>query len=97
MAERMLPVSAPVFMKTIGVVEMLVGIAVLTAFTRWGAYIAMVWLLAIAVNLATMRLYDIAVRDVLIALSAFALARLTEARMVKPMEWSEPRYERIAA
>jgi hypothetical protein len=41
----------------------------------------MVWLLLIAANLvSTTVFYDLAVRDVEIAIGAFALARLTEIR-----------------
>ncbi len=80
-AERFLPVSSAVFMRAVGVVEMIVGLAILTRWTREGAYVAMVWLLAIAVNLlSTGMFFDLAVRDVEIALAAFTLARLTEVR-----------------
>jgi hypothetical protein len=68
-------------MRAVGVVEMLVGLAILTRWTRLGAYVACAWLLAIAVNLVTTGMFfDLAVRDVEIALGAFALAKLTEAR-----------------
>lgn len=81
LAERLLPVSGPTFMRAVGVVEMIVGLAILTAWTRLGSYIATAWLLAIAVNLAsTGMFYDLAVRDVEIAIAAYTLARLTEAR-----------------
>ena len=60
-------------------VEAIVGLAVLTKWTRLGAYIASAWLVCIAINLLTMRMfYDLAVRDVEIALAAYTLARLTE-------------------
>ena len=79
--EHLLPVSGPVFMRIVGVVEMIVGLAILTYWTRIGAYVAAAWLLAIAGNLLTTgNFYDLAVRDVEIAIGAFALARLTEAR-----------------
>jgi uncharacterized membrane protein YphA (DoxX/SURF4 family) len=77
---HMLPVSAVTFMHAVGVIEMIVGLAVLTAFTRLGAYVAMLWLLAIAGNLVLAGFYDVAVRDVEMAIAAFTLARLTEAR-----------------
>ena len=47
---------------------------------RVGAYIVMAWLLCIAINLLTMRMFDIAVRDVALAVGAFALARFEEVR-----------------
>ena len=79
--ERLLPISAGALLGVVGVVEMLVGLAVLTAWTRVGAYVAAVWLLGLSVNLMlTGRFLDIAVRDVALALAAYTLARLTEAR-----------------
>jgi len=81
LAERFLPVSPPVFIRTVGVVETGVGLLILAGQTRIGGYLAMGWLLAIAVNLVTTGMfYDLAVRDVEIAIAAYALARLTEAR-----------------
>jgi uncharacterized membrane protein YphA (DoxX/SURF4 family) len=78
---RLLPVSAPTFMKIVGVIEMIVGLAILTRWTRIGAYVAMAWLVAIALNLVTTGMFfDLAVRDLEIAIGAFALARLTEVR-----------------
>jgi len=85
LVEKVLPGGAPVFMRTVGVVEMAVGVAILAGFTRLGGYIAMVWLLAIAVNLLTTGMfYDLAVRDVEIAIAAYTLARLSEARATHP-------------
>ncbi len=78
---RLLPVSVPTFMKLVGVIEMIVGLAILTRWTRIGAYVAMAWLVAIALNLVTTGMFfDLAVRDLEIAIGAFALARLTEVR-----------------
>ena len=75
-----LPVSPEAFMQVVGVVEMAVGAAILTRWPREGAWVAMVWLLLIAGNLVlTGRFFDVAVRDVLMAIAAFTLARLTEA------------------
>lgn len=80
-ATRMLPVSDVTFMHIVGVVEMAVGIAILSRWTRIGSYIAAAWLVAIALNLvSTGMFFDLAVRDVEIAIGAYALARLTEVR-----------------
>jgi hypothetical protein len=77
-AEKLLPVSGTTFMHVAGVVEMAVGLAILTRWTRIGAYVASVWLVLIAVNLLTSGgFFDIAVRDVEIAIAAFVLAQLT--------------------
>lgn len=81
LATSVLPMSADVFMQIVGVIELAVGIGILTYATRIGAWIAMAWLLAIAVNLLTTGMFfDLAVRDVEIAIAAYALARLTEVR-----------------
>jgi uncharacterized protein HemX len=77
-------------MAAVGVIEMAVGAAILTKWTRMGAYVACAWLLAIALNLAIGGYYDIAVRDVVIAASAFSLARLAEATE-SASEQSRPR------
>ena len=79
--ERILPISGTAFMHIVGIIEMIVGLAVLTRWTRLGAYVAMAWLIAIAINLAsTGMFFDLAVRDVEIAIAAFTLAKLTESR-----------------
>jgi len=81
LAQRFLPFTAKTFMHIIGPIEILVGLAILTSWTRIGAYAAAVWLLAIAVNLVISGgFYDLAVRDVVMAIGAYALANLTEAR-----------------
>ena len=81
MALKILPFSGQTFMRIVGVIEMIVGLAILTKWTRLGSYVASVWLLAIAINLvSTGMFFDVAVRDVEMALAAFVLARLTEAR-----------------
>lgn len=81
LALKVVPLSPAVFMRTVGVVEMVVGLAILTRWTRLGAYIAAVWLVCIALNLVTMGMFfDLAVRDVEIAIGAFVLAKLTEVR-----------------
>jgi hypothetical protein len=78
---KVLPVSASTFMHIVGVVEILAGVVVLTRWTKIGSYIVMLWLLGIAVNLLALGMfYDLAVRDVEIALGAFALSQLTAFR-----------------
>jgi hypothetical protein len=79
-AAALLPVSSATAMHVVGVVEMAVGLAVLMGWTRIGAYAASAWLLAIAVNLLTAGYLDVAVRDVVMSIAAYTLARLAEAR-----------------
>jgi hypothetical protein len=73
---RMLPVSAHTFMLGVGVIEM--AAAVLVAFMpAIGAWIVGAWLCGIILNLLSIPgYYDVALRDLGLALGAFALARL---------------------
>ena len=75
LAERLLPFSASTFMGIVGVIEIAVGVAILVAAPRLGAYVASAWLLLVAVNLALGGHLDIAVRDVVMSIAAFTLAR----------------------
>ena len=84
-AMQAIPVSATTFMYVVGVIEIIAGLLVLTPrLMRIGAYVVSAWLLAIAVNLVLARFYDIAVRDVVMAIGAFALAKLSESRQHAP-------------
>jgi DoxX. len=88
-AEKLLPVSGETFMRLTGIVEMAVGLAILTRWTRIGAYIASAWLLLIAVNLLTSGgFFDLAVRDVEIAIAAFVLAQMT--KLKQPVTAANP-------
>ena len=73
-----LPVSVPAFMALVGVIEIAVGVAILAAAPRIGAYVASAWLLLVAVNLVIGGHFDIAVRDVVMSLAAFTVARAIE-------------------
>ena len=75
-----LPVEGKHFMYATGVIEMLVGVGILTKQTRLASYAASAWLLGIAGNLVLNGDYDIAVRDVNMALAAYALARAEGSR-----------------
>ena len=84
-AANLLPVSAQTFMHVVGIIEIAVGLLVLTRWTRIGAWIAAAWLALIAVNLITMGLFDIAVRDLAMAVGASTLARLAVLRQESPV------------
>ena len=80
LAAGALPMSATSSMHIVGVIEMAVGAVILAGYTRLGGYVASIWLLCIAANLVTTgRYFDVAVRDVVMAVAAFTLARLSEA------------------
>jgi hypothetical protein len=80
-ATKVLPVSTTTFMHIVGVVEIAAGLIVLSRWTKFGSYLVTFWLLGIAVNLLTTGMfYDLAMRDVEIALGGFALSQLTAVR-----------------
>jgi uncharacterized membrane protein YphA (DoxX/SURF4 family) len=97
MAQHTLPISPTNFMHIVGVVEIIVGLAILFGATRIFGYVAMIWLWCIAANLiSTGTYYDIAVRDILLGLSAYALARVTEARESVVFVQHDEEYRRAA-
>jgi hypothetical protein len=75
---RVIPLAPPTFLRLVGVIEIIA--ALLVAFRpRIGAYVVMVWLICIAINLISFGLFDIAVRDLAMAVGAYALAQLSTA------------------
>lgn len=78
-AAQMLPVSPSVFMAAVGIIEIVVGVAILTVLPVIGAYVASAWLLLITGNLVLGGHFDVAVRDAVLAISAFGLAKSLEA------------------
>jgi hypothetical protein len=101
LAAQILPFSTDTFMGIVGVIELAVGMAILTGWTRVGAYVASGWLLAVAANLAAAGFFDIAVRDVVMSIAAFTLARLAEARQEAPAygfnSIVDPSHDRVTA
>ena len=73
---QMLPVSGHTFMLAVGAVEIAAGLLVLF-MPVVGGWVVGAWLCGIILNLLSMPgYYDIALRDLGLALGAFALARL---------------------
>ena len=71
-----LPFSTQVFMYIVGIIEVIAGIIVLTK-PAIGGYIVMAWLCAIALTLvAGNHFFDVAVRDLVMAVGAYSLARI---------------------
>lgn len=76
--KNMIPFAPFTFMKLVGVIEIIAGIIV---FVRplIGAYIVMAWLICIAVQLLIGGHYfDVAVRDLVMAVGAYTFAQLTK-------------------
>jgi uncharacterized membrane protein YphA (DoxX/SURF4 family) len=73
-----LPINMFTLMTIVAVIEITLGLLVLTKYTQLGAYGMSAWFLIIIVNLLTMlKYFDIAVRDLVLAIGAYALAQLT--------------------
>ena len=73
-----LPFSAHTFMMIVGVIEIIAGIIVFKK-TEIGGYIVAAWLTLIALTLLTSLNYiDVAVRDFVMAIAAFSMARIAK-------------------
>ncbi len=83
-AARVLPVSTGTFMGAVGIIELAVGAAILLGWVRLGGYVASAWLLCIAANLVAAGFFDVAVRDVIMSVAAFTLARMADVRGEAP-------------
>jgi uncharacterized membrane protein YphA (DoxX/SURF4 family) len=73
----LLPIASETFLSLAGIVEILVGLAILTRWTEIGSYVAAAWLALIAGNLILAGYFDVAVRDLVMAVGAYTLGRLT--------------------
>ena len=82
---KTLGVSPELFMRGVGVIEIVAGILV-AALPRYAAYIVAAWLAGIIVNLLILGAYlDVALRDFGLMLGAIALGRLAQG----VHEWKE--------
>jgi uncharacterized membrane protein HdeD (DUF308 family) len=71
-------IGAGTFMAIVGVIEIVAGIGVAIK-PKIFAYVVSAWLVGIIINLLTIPgFYDIALRDLCLALGALALGRLSE-------------------
>lgn len=72
-----LPFSGDTFMHMVGVIEIIAGILVFINPEK-GGYLVCIWLVSIAVSLiASGSYFDVAVRDLAMAIGAFTLARIS--------------------
>jgi hypothetical protein len=67
------------FMMAAGVIEILAGVAILTAWTKNGAYVIAAWVTLVSINLLFAGFYDLLLRDVIVVIAALSLGWLTEA------------------
>src|SRR5690606_7343334 len=69
----LIPMSPGSFMILVGIIEIIAGILVFTRHTKIASIIVSAWLVLIALNLLLAGYYDIAVRDIALAISAYVL------------------------
>ena len=81
---NLLPVAPHTFMLAVGAIEIVAGLGVFF-LPRVFAYVVSAWLVGIVLNLLLAGQYfDVALRDLGLAVGAFALARLDEVRSGVP-------------
>ena len=79
----MLPFEVSTFMMIVGIIEIIAGVLVLTK-TKLGAYVVAAWLVAIALTLLfSWSFVDVAVRDLVMAIAAFSLAKLWDESIIR--------------
>ena len=77
---RLLPINPSTLMHVVGLIEIAAGIVVLSRFTTVGAYVVSAWLTLIALSLISSGHYfDVAVRDIVMAVGAYSLGVLSHA------------------
>ncbi|WP_298758208.1 hypothetical protein [uncultured Psychroserpens sp.] len=75
---ELLPFEASTFMVIVGIIEIVAGGLVFLK-PKTGAFVVMAWLIVIALTLVFSGHYiDVAVRDLVMAVGAFSLAKLSE-------------------
>ncbi len=75
---NMLPFDASTFMIIVGVIEIVAGILVFLR-PKIGGLVVMAWLIAIALTLILGgHFFDVAVRDLVMAVGAFSLSKLSD-------------------
>ena len=88
-----LPFSPHTFMMIVGVIEIVAGLIVL-ARPVVGGYIVMAWLTCIAITLiAGTGYFDVAVRDLVMAIGAFSFAQIAK---IAPVSKTQIAHEKIA-
>ncbi|HEX2163113.1 MAG TPA: hypothetical protein VHM02_04125, partial [Thermoanaerobaculia bacterium] len=79
----LLPFSPETFMAIVGVIEIVAGVLVFVK-PRLGGLVVAAWLVAIALNLLLAGYYDIAVRDLVMAVAAWGMSQLAVAHASAP-------------
>lgn len=81
---KRLPIPPKTFMRLVGVIEIGVGLGILSGRERAVSAVMGLWLTFIAGNLVLNEDHDIAVRDLNMAVTAYALSRLASMKRWSP-------------
>ena len=74
------PIAPSLFMRLVGIFEILLGLSLFTRWRRASSYIIAIWFILISINLLSIHLYFIAFKDILRAVGAILLAGLNKKR-----------------
>lgn len=81
LALQYIPLDLGLFIQGVGVLEVLIGVMIVGCCTRLGAHLGAIWLLIVAANLLSMGYpYDIAVRDIVLAVGLCVLGCLSASK-----------------
>ena len=72
------PIAPGLFMKLVGIFEVLLGLSLFTRWRKTASYIIVIWFILISINLLSLNLYYIAFTDILRAVGAILLAKLNK-------------------
>ena len=72
------PISPSLFMRLVGIFEVLLGLSLFTRWRRTSSYIVAIWFILISINLLSLNLNYIAFTDILRAIGAILLAKLNK-------------------
>ena len=72
------PIEPSLFMRLIGIFEVLLGLSLFTRWRKTSSYIVVVWFIFISINLISINFYFVAFKDTLRVLGALLLAKFSD-------------------
>ena len=75
-------ISPILFMKLVGIFEILLGLSLFTRWRKQASYIVAVWFVLISINLLSLNMYFVAFKDTLRVIGAILLAKLSKRTII---------------
>ena len=72
------PIAPELFMKLVGVFEVLLGLSLFTRWRKQASCLVAIWFISISINLLSLHMNFIAFKDTLRAIGAILLAKLSK-------------------